>query len=674
MELYLIKSASILLALFLFYKVVLENTSAHTFKRFYLLGSVALAFAIPFVTFTTYIEVPAVTQTVVHFQLQYIESNAQAPIETTNYLPYLLMTLYGLGVLYFLSRFIININYFRVKINRSQHQQNDNVVYALLDEKTTPHTFLKYIFLEKEPFVNKQIPQAILTHEETHAKEKHSLDILFLEVVQIVFWFNPLFYFIKKSCKLNHEFLADHAVLSQGTSTAMYQQLLLSFSTPKSTPALANSINYPSFKKRFTLMKTQTSHKTILLRSILVLPLLAALTYSCGEHTTEYVQEVAMVSEAPEMKIIDLNILENNQLEYNQTKISIEQLPQIIEKENYTTVALDVSPLVEIPFAKTVVAALVELGVANKMSVCSHLENGKNLTTADFNEIMSPLHDLYKKDKTVQEYKKSISVRVEGEEIYLEGNKVALSSFANALDTHTKNWSKADYTEAHPLIIIKNSPKAYLDKIDAEFRKTNYSKANGGMNIVPPPPPAPPKVKKGEKSNIPPPPPNPPKVKKGQSSNIPPPPPQPSVPPIVSTSPLDQVVRLAKENAAFTYEDESISSDKAIALIKQNPSLYILTRRFKNSNPIVDITQDKVIFIENANGWKAPNDMSPSESPEKDPASVLEPYIKKNAAFFIDKKSATPEEAKKLMRSDRAANLKIRTTKEGKTIVTIQGC
>lgn len=641
MELYLLKSASILLALFLFYKVVLENTSAHTLKRFYLLGSVALAFAIPFVTFTTYIEVPAVTQTVVHSQLQYVESNAQAPIETTNYLPYLLMTLYGLGVLYFLSRFIININYFRVKINRSQHQQNDNVVYALLDEKTTPHTFLKYIFLEKEPFVNKQIPQAILTHEETHAKEKHSLDILFLEVVQIVFWFNPLFYFIKKSCKLNHEFLADHAVLSQGTSTAMYQQLLLSFSTPKSTPALANSINYPSFKKRFMLMKTQTPHKTILLRSILVLPLLAALTYSCGEHTTEYVQEVAMVSEAAEMKIIDLNILENNQLEYNQTKISIEQLPQIIEKENYTTVALDVSPLVEIPFAKTVVAALVELGVANKMSVCSHLENGKNLTTADFNEIMSPLHDLYKKDKTVQEYKKSISVRVEGEQIYLEGNKVALSSFANALDTHTKEWKEEDFKLYGLSIQLKNVTEAYAKKINTAYRKSKLATMSSSKNpyLIGP---------------------------KDVSSSY--------ITTMLSTDPLDEIILLAKEYAAFTYEEEPISSDQAIALIKQNPSLYILTRRFKNSNPIVDITQDKVIFIENANGWKAPNDMSPSESPEKDPASVIEPYIKKNATFFIDKKSATPEEAKKLMRSDRGANLKIRTTKEGKTIVTIQGC
>lgn len=641
MELYVLKSASILLALFLFYKVVLENTSAHTLKRFYLLGSVALAFAIPFVTFTTYIEVPAATQTVVHSQLQYVESSPQAPLETTNYLPYILMTLYGLGVLYFLSRFIININYFRIKINRSQHQQNDNVVYALLEEKTTPHTFLKYIFLEKEPFVNKQIPQAILTHEETHAKEKHSLDILFLELVQIVFWFNPLFYFIKKSCKLNHEFLADHAVLSQGTSTVMYQQLLLSFSTTKSTPALANSINYPSFKKRFTLMKTQTSHKTILLRSILVLPLLAALTYSCGEHTTEYVQEVAMVSEAPEMKIIDLNILVNNQLEYNQTKISLEQLPQIIEKENYTTVALDVSPLVEIPFAKTVVAALVELGVANKMSVCSHLENGKNLTTEDLNEIMSPLHNLYKKNKTVQEYKKNISVKIEGEEIYLKGNKVALSSFANALDTHTKDWKEEDFKLYGLSIQLKNVTEAYAKKINTAYKKSKLAAMSSSKNpyLIGP---------------------------KDVSSSY--------ITTMLSTDPLDEIILLAKEYAAFTYEEEPISSDQAIALIKQNPSLYILTRRFKNSNPIVDITQDKVIFIENANGWKAPNDMSPSESPEKDPASVIEPYIKKNATFFIDKKSATPEEAKKLMRSDRGANLKIRTTKEGKTIVTIQGC
>ena len=57
MELYLLKSAAILAVLFAFYKVALENTSMHTFKRFYLFGSLFAAFLIPLITFTSYVEV-----------------------------------------------------------------------------------------------------------------------------------------------------------------------------------------------------------------------------------------------------------------------------------------------------------------------------------------------------------------------------------------------------------------------------------------------------------------------------------------------------------------------------------------------------------------------------------------------------------------------------------------
>ncbi|MFT6021540.1 MAG: bla regulator protein BlaR1, partial [Ulvibacter sp.] len=99
---------------------------------------------------------------------------------------------------------------------------------------------------------------------------------------------------------------------------------------------------------------------------------------------------------------------------------------------------------------------------------------------------------------------------------------------------------------------------------------------------VPPKPPKAPKAPKVAKSV---------KVVKGVSSldvNVPPP------PPVVSEEPLDHIIRMAYENAAFFYQGKRVSSDKAIDIFKKNKNLTVETEKFKNSNPIVKITKNEV--------------------------------------------------------------------------------
>jgi hypothetical protein len=179
-----------------------------------------------------------------------------------------------------------------------------------------PHTFLNYIFFNKEKYEAHEIPKEVFLHEETHAKEKHALDILFVEVLQILFWFNPLLYFVKKDIKLNHEFLADKAVLKNGVALENYQNTLLAFSSHASEPQLANAINYSSIKKRFTVMKTHTSKHAIWLRSLILLPLLAILIYSFS--STKLVEK-DMASESSianhTARSIEIDVIENGTYE-----------------------------------------------------------------------------------------------------------------------------------------------------------------------------------------------------------------------------------------------------------------------------------------------------------------------------------------------------------------------
>ncbi|GHC47082.1 M56 family metallopeptidase [Ulvibacter litoralis] len=286
MEAYLIKSTACLLILFLFYKLVLENETMHRFKRFYLLGSILISVIIPWITFTTY--VPALTASmpsVISDSVIVISSESK---ETTHYLPAILWTLYGIGVLFFSIRFFRNLKDLVLKIRNNPKVKQNNITTVLLQKEITPHTFFSYIFLNKRQFEAHTIPSEVLLHEQTHALQKHSIDILCIELIQIVFWFNPLVYFLKHAIKLNHEFLADQAVIQKGIKPNTYQNLLLAFSS-NVTPLLANSINYSSIKKRFTVMKTKTSKRQALIRAFFLLPLVALLVF--GFSTKETIQK-----------------------------------------------------------------------------------------------------------------------------------------------------------------------------------------------------------------------------------------------------------------------------------------------------------------------------------------------------------------------------------------------
>ena len=321
MLIYILKSAACLAILLTFYKLFMENESMHTLKRFYLLGALALALAIPFVTFVEYIEIPlpATITTAKAIEIPAVMSlpQEQTPID---YLPLVLSSIYVLGALLYAFKFARNLVFIIQRIRKNPWYRVDRIYNVLLSESVVPHTFLSYIFLNKQKYEARQIPQEVLLHEETHAKQKHSWDVLFIEFLQIIFWFNPLIFIFKKAIKLNHEFLADQAVLQNNRDPVKYQHILLNYSSPnnQSPPVaigMANAINYSSIKKRFTVMKKQTSKKGVLLRSLLLLPLLVLLTYgfskkkevlknNSSSHINTYNQESS--------ELVDFEILVTN--------------------------------------------------------------------------------------------------------------------------------------------------------------------------------------------------------------------------------------------------------------------------------------------------------------------------------------------------------------------------
>jgi beta-lactamase regulating signal transducer with metallopeptidase domain len=267
---FIIKSSFSLSVFFIFYKLFLENEKMHLFNRFYLLITLLFSLVIPFITIQTAKEIPIqVFQTIISEPI--LTSQKEKLAYQFNWNAFLTFG-YVTVMVILLLRFTKNVFILFKKAKTSSSVYFKNTKIILLDEKVIPHTFLNFIFVNKHDFQSNQIQEELFAHELVHIQQKHSLDILFIEILKTVFWFNPLFYAYKKAIQLNHEFLADENIVKKYNNVPFYQALLLN--TNGSKPIyLTSNLNYLVTKKRLIMMTKSTSKQIGFFKKALVLPI-----------------------------------------------------------------------------------------------------------------------------------------------------------------------------------------------------------------------------------------------------------------------------------------------------------------------------------------------------------------------------------------------------------------
>jgi lipopolysaccharide export system protein LptA len=113
---------------------------------------------------------------------------------------------------------------------------------------------MRTIFISKTDYEGGIISQPLINHEIAHTRQLHSVDIIFVELISAVFWFNPVVYLYKRAVKLNHEYLADSFVLNSGYSVSDYSDMLLNFSSRGKYFNLISGINCSFLKKRLNMI------------------------------------------------------------------------------------------------------------------------------------------------------------------------------------------------------------------------------------------------------------------------------------------------------------------------------------------------------------------------------------------------------------------------------------
>lgn len=277
---YLLKSGILLLVFYAVYKLWLENEKMLRFNRAYLLLSLLFSLIVPLQLFAFE---PFLGDKLNTIQLEgiMIRTNnvIQDKMNIYEIMTFVLILIYVGVALLLTLRFTRNIYVFYRELRSNKMQLINGEKVILVEELILPHSFWNTIFISKEEFEKNKIPSELIAHEKAHLNQKHTLDILFIEVLQIIFWFNPIIILYKKAIKLNHEFLADEAVNNQFNSVVNYQNLLLEIASNKTNIALASTINYQITKKRFLMMTKKESPIKVVFKAFSIAVISALLLF-----------------------------------------------------------------------------------------------------------------------------------------------------------------------------------------------------------------------------------------------------------------------------------------------------------------------------------------------------------------------------------------------------------
>ena len=342
MTIYLINSLLCTFLLYISFSFLLEKEKMHHFKRWFLLGSLVFSMLIPLATINipsfrinkqiqTYQsllrEMEPIQQTDTPNNDAFVFSSEEIPqkVASNHRLPLVLVFGYCLITLFFLFRFAKNIRLMYLQGKDCTTVRFRNVKLVLIEERLVPHSFWNTIYVNKEDYEQGKIAEEILIHEYAHVSQKHSLDILFIELLISVFWFNPFLYLFKNKIQLNHEFLADESVIGINKEIIpVYQILLINTIEQHKSMRISCNFNYLVTKKRLIMMTKTKSPQRAFYKKMALIPVFIAaigifslkttagiLPETTGENMIETITESEMVYPGK-------GISESEQNEYNQ--------------------------------------------------------------------------------------------------------------------------------------------------------------------------------------------------------------------------------------------------------------------------------------------------------------------------------------------------------------------
>lgn len=188
----------------------------------------------------------------------------------------LVIVIYFMGLIYRLFR--LSLGYIKIYFLKKKLVLTDFDGFKVTEipSHMAPFSFLNTVFIPDSIEDETEYSQ-ILAHEKTHIQQRHSIDLIFVQLVAAFLWFNPVVWLLLKSLKQTHEYIADKNMLRQGFSLVEYQSLLLRQLISDNSYGLVHNFNLSFIKKRITMMSIKESDWTGKSKAIVALVLVLAM-------------------------------------------------------------------------------------------------------------------------------------------------------------------------------------------------------------------------------------------------------------------------------------------------------------------------------------------------------------------------------------------------------------
>src|SRR5664280_448295 len=285
---YLLKSVIWLTGFTLVFFLFLRNERFFQLNRVYLVAGILTSLFFPLISVYYTVVLPEIR----NFQTDSVVTGAiQNTVSIIPDLKLILLVLYLSGVLFVLTLIIRQGRSILRTIKKSEIISLHPAKLIKTPDYNSAFSFFSYVFVN--PSVTDIETKEIMNHELVHIRQKHWFDLLLVELLCMIQWFNPLVWIYIRFIRQNHEYLADEVAMQRTSDPAIYKAVLLNQIVGAPVVSLANSFNYSLNKKRFNMMKNIISSPYRKMKIILILPVFAIVLYAFAkpEYRYKYVDE-----------------------------------------------------------------------------------------------------------------------------------------------------------------------------------------------------------------------------------------------------------------------------------------------------------------------------------------------------------------------------------------------
>jgi TonB family protein len=283
LALYLLKSVIWISGFALVYILFLRNERFFFLNRIYLVAGILTSLFFPLISVHYTVVLPVIR----NFQPgSAVPGAIQNTVSIIPDLKLILFVLYLSGVLFVLTIIMRQGRSLLRTIKRSEIISLHPAKLIKTPDYNSAFSFFSYVFVN--PSVTDIETKEIMNHELVHIRQKHWFDLLLVELLCTIQWFNPIVWIYIRFIRQNHEYLADEVALQRTSDPAIYKAVLLNQIVGAPVVSLTNSFNYSLNKKRFNMMKNIISSPYRKMKILLILPVFAIVLYAFAKPDYRY--------------------------------------------------------------------------------------------------------------------------------------------------------------------------------------------------------------------------------------------------------------------------------------------------------------------------------------------------------------------------------------------------